>query len=383
MAICRASTTSSERMWSAIDQPDDLAGEHVEDRAAVDLPGSGGVLGDVGAPQQVRAGGDEPALHQVLVDRRSRPVPALVPVADPAPAERSAAAGRPVCGRPGPAARAAARHAPAGRRRSSGSRGGCRRWCWPDRRPRGPGPRVAGYATRSSPIARPSRPGRPPRRRTRRSASSWTSRNPILGARSPGRSRRWPASGSRSPSPAAGSPGAAGPAPPARPSTGPPCGRCRRRPGPSSAADPDSLIPRSFAICAIDAPGCRARSTARRRNSGGCGAGIHGLLSCSDHRLRSGVRATGSGSRRLRYGLRVHHYGRTSPRGRHTVSVDACGRSVTIRQTAPSLLAPMNSSGRCERYLRGMTGPKSLGVDGPIHGRPTVRHRTRRCFEVG
>ena len=70
------------------DRPgDDLAGEDVEDRGAVDLPGPGGVLGDVGAPQQVRAGGDEPALHEVPVDRRSRPVPPLVPVADPATAE--------------------------------------------------------------------------------------------------------------------------------------------------------------------------------------------------------------------------------------------------------------------------------------------------------
>ena len=66
----------------------DLAGVHVEDRGAVDLPGPGGVLGDVGAPQQVRAGGDEPALHEVLVDRLSWPVPPLVTMADPTPADQ-------------------------------------------------------------------------------------------------------------------------------------------------------------------------------------------------------------------------------------------------------------------------------------------------------
>jgi hypothetical protein len=47
----------------------------------------------------------------------------------------------------------------------------------------------------------------------------------------------------------------------------------------------------------------RARSIALRRNSGGCGAGIYGLLSCSDHRYKSGVRATGSGSIREQAGL--------------------------------------------------------------------------------
>ncbi|MDP9821157.1 hypothetical protein J2S59_000966 [Nocardioides massiliensis] len=62
-----------------------LPGEHIEHRAAVDLPGSGGALGDVGAPQQVRSSGRELALHQVLVDRLSRTVAAsLVAVADSA-----------------------------------------------------------------------------------------------------------------------------------------------------------------------------------------------------------------------------------------------------------------------------------------------------------
>jgi hypothetical protein len=64
----------------------DLPGERVEDRGAVDLPGPGGVLGDVGAPQQVRSSGGELPLHQVLVDRLLGPVATpLVAVADPAP----------------------------------------------------------------------------------------------------------------------------------------------------------------------------------------------------------------------------------------------------------------------------------------------------------
>jgi hypothetical protein len=63
----------------------DPSAEHVEDRAAVDLPGPGGVLGDVGAPQPVRPIGDELALHQVLMDRLSGSVPPLVAVGDPAP----------------------------------------------------------------------------------------------------------------------------------------------------------------------------------------------------------------------------------------------------------------------------------------------------------
>lgn len=63
----------------------DFAGEHVEHRGAVDLACPGGVLGDVGALQQVRAGGDELALHQVLMDRLSRTVAArLVAARDPA-----------------------------------------------------------------------------------------------------------------------------------------------------------------------------------------------------------------------------------------------------------------------------------------------------------
>jgi len=48
---------------------------HIEYGAAVDLPFTGGVLGDVGAPNPVRALGNEPAAHQVLVHRRGRRYP--------------------------------------------------------------------------------------------------------------------------------------------------------------------------------------------------------------------------------------------------------------------------------------------------------------------
>jgi hypothetical protein len=39
---------------------------------------------EIGAPQPVRPVGDEPALHEVVVNRLSRTVPALVAVGDPA-----------------------------------------------------------------------------------------------------------------------------------------------------------------------------------------------------------------------------------------------------------------------------------------------------------
>jgi len=48
----------------------DGAAEHVEHGAAVDLPGPGWMLGDVGAPQSVRAIGEETALDSVFVWRR-------------------------------------------------------------------------------------------------------------------------------------------------------------------------------------------------------------------------------------------------------------------------------------------------------------------------
>ena len=49
-------------------------------------------------------------------------------------------------------------------------------------------------------------------------------------------------------------------------------------------------------VVATDAPGTRVSSTARRRNSNGFGAGIQTPLR-DDHRLSSGVRKSGSGSR--------------------------------------------------------------------------------------
>lgn len=47
----------------------DAAGEHVLDRAQVQLALAGGVLGDVREPQQVRPVGGEVAPHPVIVDR--------------------------------------------------------------------------------------------------------------------------------------------------------------------------------------------------------------------------------------------------------------------------------------------------------------------------
>ena len=57
----------------------------------------------------------------------------------------------------------------------------------------------------------------------------------------------------------------------------------------------DSLIPRSFAIEATDAPGSRVNATARRRNSNGLAAGIFQTPLRDDHRPSSGVRESGSG----------------------------------------------------------------------------------------
>ena len=51
-----------------VDGPaDDVAGEHVDDCGAVDLPFSGEVFGDVGAPDVVRAVHREVAVDQVVV----------------------------------------------------------------------------------------------------------------------------------------------------------------------------------------------------------------------------------------------------------------------------------------------------------------------------
>jgi hypothetical protein len=56
----------------------DLAGADVLDGGQVEGAVAGGVLGDVGAPQPVGGVGDEPTVHQVVVDRRGWPVAALL-----------------------------------------------------------------------------------------------------------------------------------------------------------------------------------------------------------------------------------------------------------------------------------------------------------------
>jgi hypothetical protein len=51
---------------------DDPVGEHVLDRAAVELPLDGRVLGDVGEPHRITSPRRELALQQVVVHRRAR-----------------------------------------------------------------------------------------------------------------------------------------------------------------------------------------------------------------------------------------------------------------------------------------------------------------------
>ena len=59
------------------DRPaDDDPAEDVEHGGAVDLALAGGVFGNVGDPQSIRCVGDEPALHQVLMNGRGRSGPA-------------------------------------------------------------------------------------------------------------------------------------------------------------------------------------------------------------------------------------------------------------------------------------------------------------------
>jgi hypothetical protein len=53
------------------------AAEHIEHGAAVDLAGAGRMFCHVSAPQPVRSVGDKPALHQILVRGRCRPMAAL------------------------------------------------------------------------------------------------------------------------------------------------------------------------------------------------------------------------------------------------------------------------------------------------------------------
>lgn len=175
------------------------------------------------------------------------------------------------------------------------SRSGCRRSCSRDRRPRGPFVMAALAASRSSRTATLPAPGRSPLSttldieavigelrdqpephsgRTFSWANNAASRLVISSSISRRRfSQRSPTSSSRSP---------------VVRSRARPCGRCRHRPDSSSDAartrDPEVL--RDWAT---EAPGLRAKSIALRRNSGRSGAGIYGLLSCSDHRYRSSV----------------------------------------------------------------------------------------------
>ena len=78
-AICKASTTSSVRMWSAIDHPTIRRDQTSMTAAQYTFPLGGGVFGDVGAPQPVRAVGDEPPADQVLVGGGQRPGPGPFP----------------------------------------------------------------------------------------------------------------------------------------------------------------------------------------------------------------------------------------------------------------------------------------------------------------
>ena len=81
--FARASTTSSERTWSAIDQPTTVATERVTDRSAVNPPARGPTLRDVGEPDSLRVFGGEPTLDQVVVSGGVWAIPALAEVTDP------------------------------------------------------------------------------------------------------------------------------------------------------------------------------------------------------------------------------------------------------------------------------------------------------------
>ena len=155
-AICRASTTSSVRMWSAIDQPTTRRENTSSTARSRPIPSLVRCSVMSVTPQPVRAVGDEPALHQVLVRRRRRPVPPRLrrwqTPASPAARISRATRLRPHAER---RARAAARRGPAARRRSPRDvgvdvDGSCRS----DRRRRRRAPTAAGRATRSSPSAR-------------------------------------------------------------------------------------------------------------------------------------------------------------------------------------------------------------------------------------
>ena len=63
-------TTKSVRMRSAIDQPTIICEYTSSIAQQCTVPSLGAVFGDVGDPQRVRTVGDEPTLHQVIVESR-------------------------------------------------------------------------------------------------------------------------------------------------------------------------------------------------------------------------------------------------------------------------------------------------------------------------
>ncbi len=170
--------------------PDDPPGPDVDDRGAVHLPLGGGVFGDVGAPQPVRAVGDEPPADQVLVGGGQRPVSAG---GTPRPARPWPSTGRSACARRPPRHPTAGRHGSAGHRRSAGIARGR------------PGPARAAPchglpAPRAGDARRRSRwrvaaraPGEVTATGNPSPASSRTSRALILGGRSRGRTTPRPA----------------------------------------------------------------------------------------------------------------------------------------------------------------------------------------------
>ena len=82
MAICTASTTSSERDVIGDGPPDDPAAPSIQDNGEVHLALLGGVLGHVHDPQAVLACHGKVSLHQVL-RRRGVGIPAGAAVAPP------------------------------------------------------------------------------------------------------------------------------------------------------------------------------------------------------------------------------------------------------------------------------------------------------------
>ena len=236
--------------------------------------------------------------HEVLVRGRRWPVPVLALVEHPDQSRRTASAGRPVCGRTARPGRGAARRGPAGRRRCRVSR------CAPcvitvgqlTHRQR-PVPRAVGPTALvvASNVAR-SAPGRSPRRetvvgqlldqrdhrfgRTFSRAKYAEARLRISISISRTRLRRRSSTSS------------------ALLGAGQclPCGRHRPRRPRIHRRRHDSLIPRSFATRAPARPARQIKGTSpelRRLSSRHTRTPLRG-----DHRLRSGVRESGSGSTR-------------------------------------------------------------------------------------